>query len=416
MLSKRHILIINFDFPPNQGIGGRRWAKLAKQLAQEDYIVQVIKADEVQGNAKSTWADDVAHPHIHVHSLPRTYPQILSHPKSDLLSKIRYRLAKREIEKKEEGTIYDISIGWNKVMTPCAESLIDQHAIVNVIATGAPWNVLTYAAALKEKFPNINLIIDYRDPWMNARNYGMLGLSATRKKAEEAKQSFVLQHANVVLSPYDYLTQELKEFAEAKNLKGALFKVLTHFYDPQDIPAQEALVDNNKAVIVYGGDLYLEMDEQLNQLRNQLSYLKNNRNDLYAKVEVKIFTSNPNYEKFVGLDVVKMHKSIGKKIFQELADANFALIMLSPSKRNDRTTKFFEYLPLRKPLLIISDEGSVTRFVQENNLGVIMSKDEKALEAVLDNHFNGTIQINSNFDIAPYTLQGAAQQLISYFK
>lgn len=416
MLSKRHILIINFDFPPNQGIGGRRWAKLAKQLAQEDYIVQVIKADEVQGNAKSTWADDVAHPHIHVHSLPRTYPQILSHPKSDLLSKIRYRLAKREIEKKEEGTIYDISIGWNKVMTPCAESLIDQHAIVNVIATGAPWNVLTYAAALKEKFPNINLIIDYRDPWMNARNYGMLGLSATRKKAEEAKQSFVLQHANVVLSPYDYLTQELKEFAEAKNLKGALFKVLTHFYDPQDIPAQEALVDNNKAVIVYGGDLYLEMDEQLNQLRNQLSYLKNNRNDLYAKVEVKIFTSNPNHEKFVGLDVVKMHKSIGKKIFQELADANFALIMLSPSKRNDRTTKFFEYLPLRKPLLIISDEGSVTRFVQENNLGVIMSKDEKALEAVLDNHFNGTIQINSNFDIAPYTLQGAAQQLISYFK
>ncbi len=416
MLSKRHILIINFDFPPNQGIGGRRWAKLAKQLAQEDYIVQVIKADEVQGNAKSTWADDVAHPHIHVHSLPRTYPQILSHPKSDLLSKIRYRLAKREIEKKEEGTIYDISIGWNKVMTPCAESLIDQHAIVNVIATGAPWNVLTYAAALKEKFPNINLIIDYRDPWMNARNYGMLGLSATRKKAEEAKQSFVLQHANVVLSPYDYLTQELKEFADAKNLKGALFKVLTHFYDPQDIPAQESLVDNDKAVIVYGGDLYLEMDEQLNHLRNQLIYLKNNRSDLYAKVEVKIFTSNPNYEKFVGLDVVKMHKSIGKKIFQELADANFALIMLSTSKRNDRTTKFFEYLPLRKPLLIISDEGSVTRFVQENNLGVIMSKDEKALEAVLDNHFNGSIQINSNFDIAPYTLQGATQQLISYFK
>ncbi len=416
MLSKRHILIINFDFPPNQGIGGRRWAKLAKQLAHEGFIVQVIKADAVKGNVKSTWADDAMHPHIHVHSLPRTYPQILSHPKSDLLSKIRYRLAKREIEKTEPGTIYDISIGWNKVMNPCAESLIEQHEIVNVIATGAPWNVLKYAASLKEKFPHLNLIIDYRDPWMNARNYGMQGLSVARKKAEEAKQSFVLQHANVVLSPYDYLTQELKEFAETRNLKGALFNVLTHFYDPQDIPAQEALVDNNKAVIVYGGDLYLEMDEQLNQLRNQLSYLKNNRNDLYAKVEVKIFTSNPNYEKFVGLDVVKMHKSIGKKIFQELADANFALIMLSPSKRNDRTTKFFEYLPLRKPLLIISDEGSVTRFVQENNLGVIMSKDEKALEAVLDNHFNGSIQINSNFDIAPYTLQGAAQQLLSYFK
>jgi hypothetical protein len=416
MLSKPHILIINFDFPANQGIGGRRWAKLAKQLAQEDYIVQVIKADEVQGNAKSTWADDVVHPHIHVHSLPRTYPHILSHPKGDLLSKIQYKLAKRKIEKSEAGTIYDISIGWNKVMTPCAESLIDQHAIVNVIATGAPWNVLTYAAALKEKFPNINLIIDYRDPWMNARNYGMQGLSAARKVAEEKKQAYALQHANVVLSPYEYLTQELKNFAEERNLKGALFNVLTHFYDPQDIPVQHPIENGNEAVIVYGGDLYFEMDEQLNQLRNQLMYLKNTRSDLYARVEVKIYTSNPNYEKFKALEVVKMHKSIGKKIFEELARADFALIMLSPSKRNDRTTKFFEYLPLRKPLLVISDEGVVTQFVRENNLGVALSKEDNALGKVLDNYFRGEMKMNADFDLSPYTLKGAAQQLISYFK
>jgi hypothetical protein len=43
--TKKHIILVNYDFPPNKGIGGRRWGKLAKEFAEQNCIVHVIKAE-----------------------------------------------------------------------------------------------------------------------------------------------------------------------------------------------------------------------------------------------------------------------------------------------------------------------------------------------------------------------------------
>ncbi len=416
MSSFTNILLVNFDFPPNDGIGGRRWGKLAKQLAKNGFQVHVIKANAVEGSAQSTWATDVIHENIHVHSLPRTYPEIISHPKSGFLNKMRYQLAKKQLEASEAGTIYDISIGWNKVFRPCAEELIEKHKIKNVIATGAPWNLLVYASKLKEKYPFLNIIIDYRDPWLNARNYGMQGLSFDRKKAEEQKQKVVLENADVVLSPYGYLTKELQDYAMQGMQAQAKFEVLQHFYDEDDLRIEDSKGTNEKIVFVYGGDLYLELDKELEYLRSQIQYLKDFRKDLYEKIEFRIFSSNPDYTKFVGLEVVKMQKSIGKMIFQELNSADFHLILLSKSKRNDRTTKFFEYLPLRKPILVVAEEGEVSKFVRDNNLGMTLGEGDNSLERIIEKKMSSTLVFNTQFNYSEYSLQHATQQLIGYLK
>ncbi|MFN0033175.1 MAG: hypothetical protein ACKVOR_13525 [Flavobacteriales bacterium] len=416
MAANKQILLINFDFPPNQGIGGRRWGKLAKQLAHEGYHVHVIKADPVEHNNPSTWSDDVQHPNIHVHSLPRSYPQVVSHPTGKWIDKLRYRMAVKKLKRIERGTIYDISIGWNEVFAPSAAELIQKHNITNVIATGAPWNVLLYTVQLKEKFAALNIIVDYRDPWLNARNYGMQNLSPERKQAEVNKQKAVLMYADVVLTPYEYLTRELEDFAKEHKMGSAKFEVLTHFYDADDIKTTSTTNRSDKIVFVYGGDLYYELDKELELLREQLLQLRNVKPDLYAQVEFRIFSTQPDYKKFEGLDAVKMNGTIGKKIFEELQRADFSLVMLSHSKRNDRTTKFFEYLPLRKPMLVIADAGEVTNFVQQHQLGYVLNETENSLEKILEHRLAGNLNFDAQFDIAPYSLHQATAQLIGYLK
>jgi hypothetical protein len=412
---KEHILIVNYDFPPNDGIGGRRWAKFAKQLANEGYEVHVIKANSIEGKSNSAWTKDVIHERIHVYSLPRNYPQIFSHPKADIISKIQYRFYKYKLLLTEKGTIYDISIGWEKALLEKAQELISTHHIRQVMASGAPWKMLFDVSKIKEKNPAINLIIDYRDPWLNALNYGMPALSASRRKAEEEKQTFVLNQADYVITPYAYLTAELKYWSE-KNCNGkAKFEVLSHFYDPDDL-VETSTASNDQLTLVYGGDLYQGLDKQLLHFRDALSRLEKTNSVLYRKLDIRVYTNKTDNTLFRNTSCVRVMPSIGKEIFNETSKAHGILIFLSDNKKNDRTTKFFENLPARKPFIVVAEAGEVTNFVRDNKLGFVFNDQQNDLEKILVDIDQKTFEFNDIFGHSVYSLENVTRQLISFFK
>jgi hypothetical protein len=410
----KNILLVNFDFPPNQGIGGRRWGKFAKQLAREGFTVHVIKANSVEGNIESPWTSDVSSPQIHTYSLARKYPQSFSHPGSDLVSKLKYRFARFQLLRKEKGTIYDISIGWEPEMRSLAIKLIQQFDIVNVIATGAPWNLLLYTAKLKEIFPQLNIMADFRDPWLNARNYGMAALDEYRKKAEQEKFNTVMRNVNVVISPNHLLTNEIKSHAPS-NTK-AIFEPLLHSFDPDDIRIVKKAKSGDKIRIVYGGDLYVELEPELKAFRLSIEDIKNKAPELYSRLEIRIFTNAKVPAILEGLDAIKVYPPIGKKLFDELSQADFCLILLSAAKRNEQTTKFFEYLPFRIPFLVFAPDGMVTDFVIENIIGFAPLHNESTLHKILLDFADGTLNFNHEFDIDPFTLPVITRRLISFFK
>lgn len=415
MLEGKKILIINYDFPPNSGIGGRRWAKFAKQLAEEGFQVYVIKANPVKNQDHSYWSEDVKHPRIHVFSLPRAYPELFSHPQRDLISRLKYRWYKFRMSTKEKGTIYDISNGWGKTLIESATRLIQEENIHNICATGAPWRMLYDTATLKEIFPQMQLIIDYRDPWLNAKNYGIPGLEESRRKEEERKQTFIFEHADVVVTPYGYLTQELKEYSEARNIKLPKFDVLTHCYDPADISLSEKK-HQNFIQLVYGGDLYTGIQDELNLLRRSIENWLEKSSREEHRLRVRVFTNRSDDKTLDGLEWVTIHPGIGKKIFQEIAASDASLIILPKNKKDDRTTKFFESLACRKPFLVVSEEGEVTQFVRENRLGYILQRDGSNFGEIIEDIKKGSPDFQINFPVEQYSLKEVTAQLKTYFK
>jgi glycosyltransferase involved in cell wall biosynthesis len=359
------LLIVNFDFPPNSGIGGRRWAKLAKGLAREGHQVWVIKADPLPAKTKSQWINDVQDPSIHVISLPRAYPTSLQSPVLSVIDKVKYHWAKWRLERQEKGSIYDLSIGWSKVMLAEVEKICRAEKIQWILATGAPWNMLYDLAVWRRTQEQSKLMVDFRDPWVSARNYGMAGLTPARKAYEVSKQQRVLEWSDLVISPYPHLTNELQNSAPQSHAK---FHVLSHFYDASDFVDLKS-VSYTPLTFAYAGEMYVECEPQLHWLNEMLHKMRECDNDIYQRIQFHFYTPTNRKSFFEDHPQVHFFEPLGKEIFQTLATANSLMLLLTQSKRNDLTTKFFEYLPLQRPLIAWGESGEVSKFVTQHKLG-----------------------------------------------
>lgn len=407
-----NILLINYDFPPNPGIGGRRWAKLAKHLALKGHRIHVVKSDSPPSSIQSTWLQDVLHPNIQVHNAARKYPSALSHPQKGLVGKIKFHAQKRLMQWREKGTIYDQSIGWQKTMLPVCREILRKEKIDAIIATGAPWNLLVYAAQLKLEFPSVRLLVDYRDPWLTAKNYGMAALKDARMKAEIKKQQFVFEQADVVTTPYAYLTEELQHWSSEQCSHQPRFITLAHFFDSDDFDFGKAdSRHSNVFRVVYAGDVYVGSENQWKQFQTLIESLEAKLPSGHS-LQFDLYTSAKMPSFITGMKNVRIHAPIGKNVFQVMNEADALLIVLPENKRNERTTKFFEYLPLRKPMLIIAPPGEVTSFVVEHSLGVHISQPEDILNSFFTGGFTRNT-FNAQFALQSHTAENRANEVIS---
>ncbi len=407
------ILIACYDFPPNTGIGGRRWAKFAKGLAQLGHEVYVIKADPAEEQHRSDWADDIAKSNITVTSLPRRYPRVISHGPKNLIDKFSYRYHLKRLKKKEKGTIYDIAIGWENDFLNEAHRLIEDKRITKVIATGAPFNLLYYAAKLKKSLPHIKLLCDYRDPWLNAANYGMADLTPERRKHEEDKQTFIMEWADIITAPNRFLLDEIK--ATTTTVPKARLEELPHFFDADDIKTYlgQSSKKENGLKLVYGGSLYIGLESILERFAEDWSNLQKSKPDLTRDAHVDVYTPHVNFARYFALaaDFVDLHPFIGKDIFKKIQEADAVLIFLAEHNKNFLTTKFFEYLPFKKPLIFVGAEGHASSFIADQKLGLIV-RDVDSLQHALEQLKAGTAPAPTGEGLDSFSLLARTELLL----
>ncbi len=407
-------MLICFDFPPNEGIGGRRWAKLAKGLASTGTKIFVLKADAKKKNSLSPWLGDVEHENIVVHSLPRTYPEQMSDPGSGILDKLSYRLHRYRLQKSTKGTIYDISIGWDRMMIPKALEIIDKEDIKNLIVTGAPFNLFPYAAEIKKQRPNICLLLDYRDPWLNAVNYGIPGLNYKNFLEEKAKQRKALAAADFITCPNEFMLEEIHHSDDYRKVKGR-YEVIPHFYDQDDINTylSNAPVASDKIRIVYGGTLYMGLEPWFKKLCEALDQVKASNPGLYKKLQIELYSKDLQFASWFSdhTDVIHLQAPIGKELFHKIASANACFIFLAHHNKDYRTTKFFEILPFSKPLIYLGEKGFVSEFIEKEELGWVMHNPEIDFVKVLHFLAESNTEWSNKFDFQDFSLEKISEEV-----
>jgi hypothetical protein len=376
-MSPKNILIVCWDFPPHNSIGGRRWAKIAKSFLKLGHNLFVIHAAISKNKESNAWISAQDLSKIKRYGVSRHF---LVNWLNDYQSKfgfIKIRIAKILLRSLFNGTIFDKAIGIKKGFVNLAEQVILDNKIEMVFVTGTPFNLLYYTAVLKENFKGLKIIADYRDPWLHAQNYGMSNLSSHRMLFEQQKQNYVFEHVDFVTAPNTFLLNEIKDGYTGEQNELAQFLELPHAFDPDDVINETTDERNDQTIkLIYAGTLYLGCDDYLKILNEAIGYLKTKQNN--KKVELSFYTFQKE-QAFIfenNSDVVKFYGAIGAEVFQIARRSDFILILLSEHNKNYVTSKFYEFLPYKKPYIYIGPEGVVSKKIKEEGLGYCIETKE----------------------------------------
>ena len=405
----KDILVICYSFPPNVGVGGRRWAKFAKCLAKNNYRVHVI-SNLNKSPKVSEWINDVNDVNILNHPQNVFYPEVFISNPSTIFQKITYRFWLLFFKLFSKGTFYDRSFFWSKTIQKNVKEIIVKNNIKNIIVTGPPFRLLYFAAKLKEDLPDINLIADFRDPWTDNTSFlGFDSLSENRMNFEKKMEAFVIRNANYVISANDYLTEIFKKKYPQATAK---FSTIINGYDKDELPlnvAHKNNESNSELNFVLAGTLYSDLEYVVKPFLNYLKNFETTNTFFSKKLNFHFYGQiDSKIEKLIRacpLKSIQIHGFQPLAIVKEkLSNADFCFLFTTPNHASNFNTKFYEYISMKKPIVHFSNDGDISKFLVENNLGfpVRPSSFNDDFNIILHKISTDTLNFNTLYDSSAF--------------
>jgi glycosyltransferase involved in cell wall biosynthesis len=365
--SNHSCLLINYAFPPNTGVGGRRWAKLSKYLALQDVKIHVINAEAISDEA-SPWLEDIYSENIVIHSIKNAKVTGTNRFKNKLLfvaAKIRTK-----------ANYADQALWWLDKAYQKAEMLIIEKQIASVIISCPPYHPLFYFSKLKDQFPNIQLVFDYRDLWTLGQNgKGFFShLTNERFEAEKQMEIAALEKADVIVTVADEISDIYRKVVNHK-------KVVTihNGYDPDDftgmISEKSHFIKEGKINILYAGSIVEDSNVYAKPFFDALAKLKVNDREQYNKINVQIFGSlNSSITNFIDrleiTECLQINQAISSKDINNLSMRfDYLLLFLIPYYKFAFISKAMDYLAARRPIIAVTESGHFSDFLIKHQLG-----------------------------------------------
>ncbi len=409
---KKKVLIISFVFPPYPGIGGRRWAKFSKYLSELGTDVFVL-ASENPFSYKSEWTKDVKN--CNIKRLPLKYPKaLITFPKS-FFGRINYNISKFFVQIFSKGNYYDKAIFWENQLLNEAKRIVELNDIKNVIVSGAPFHLMHYSIKLKDWNSNLNLVLDYRDLWTDDVSMSALNSMSQNRLDEELKMELEALHkADCVITVSDFMTKKLQE---KTHIKKAI--TIINGFDEHDFDSvKDKKMANDVLNFVFTGSLYKNTDSVFVPFCEAVQKIKVNEPDLYYRLKFDFYgssdLSNRELVKKMNLDCIHFHAAISlNHVFDKISKADYCMLFLNDTYSFSLSTKFCEYIGLRKSIILFSKEGIASNFITSNKFGFWINP-----ESTYDDLLNlikskNKILIDQNFELnrEKYSLKNITKEL-----
>jgi len=416
---EKKLLIISYVYPPDNGIGGRRWSKFAKCLAERGNKVFVITATPDKDNDYSTQVLDGAE----VHRVKSPYPRILRFMgKMNLWNKIDYKLSKAYFSFINKGNIYDTSIGWDKNLVPAIISLIKKEGIKNIVVTAPPYRHMYYVSKLKSIYPDINIILDFRDPWTELEALSaMLHTSPKRFTAEKELEKQTLASIDYVVTVSEGRTQLFEKLVPETNK----LVTITNGIDLKDYSflSSEPKISNGYISIVHAGTLNPGYTKYIKALVDFININKEVLLNAKVKFEfcghasaemINILRQAPS-EIVVNLGILPQ-----KEALRILNRAAAGLIIHKEGYDNIHfITKLYEYMALKKKIIYLSNPNAhpLRNLLSKERIGVTFYPENLnlLLEFIVNIDKSNDLSY-ANFDISPYEIDNLSKKVESLLK
>ncbi len=405
------LLLICYSYPPYPGTGGRRWAKLSKYLAREGHTIYVINAAGTK--APSVWLEDTKHPNIRIHSIRNKETVTPKGMFSKVVNKALFSLSKI----KTQGNYADQSLWWNTKALACARKILDAEPIDYLVVSCPPYHPMYEFSSLKKDYPGLKLVLDYRDIWIiRQKGKGFFShLDDKRFDVEKQKERHALASADYIFTVAEDISESIREHAGHNAVH-----TLTNGYDEEDFSDGHSLPNiytkPGKVNIVFAGSLVVDSNPYAIPFFQAIAHIKKEHPALYGNLHLCIFGNvNPVIQKIMNeseLDCIVIHKPVSSKSIGELyMKFDYLLLFLNPYYTYAFISKFFDYLPARKPIICVSDKGRFSEYLEENRLGKNFEINSIYQRMVALLSLNEKMEINNTFNVYQFSYRNLAKKL-----
>ena len=405
-----------YGLPPNGAVGGRRWTLFCKELVKRGHEVHGIGPEPYASKTSSWEADFPAE--VQRLYLPIKYPSVLSgKPPKTLIDKVKYRLALKQQSAVVKGNIYDPTSRWDTFVDEIV-TYLNAKGINNLIVSGAPFHYFNLGRLIKQKQPNLNLILEYRDLWTDSTyeyGAGVKAQSLERYDYEFECENKAIEASDMIVCA----SQDVLERIKHRFKKDTKAKVITNGYEPSGNKyVAKKYREGDKIRMVYAGSInseqsfYVEFLQALKKMRLENPYL-------YKVLEISVYNNtNPRFEQDViayGIDVINFFPGISQtELDTILMESNFSLIL----KRRDELvnsfpSKFFDSLKLGIPIICYTPRGEVYDYLRNNNgFSFDESNIYDGLCKVMMKKMKNELVVDQASDDNPFTINRITDQLL----
>lgn len=422
----KKVLIITYYWPPAGGPGVQRWLQFSKYLPEFGYQPIVYKPQNPSYPITDTSLD--ASPEVKVIEKsifePYAFAELLSKSNSKTISSGIIKSKKKQSWKERlmlyvRGNFFipDARVLWVKPSISFLKDYIQNHNIKTIITSGPPHSMHLIGKGLKEAYPELHWIADFRDPWTT------IGYHAALKLTEKSKEKHLALENDVLNSADQLITTSFQTKTEFEHKTNTPIEVITNGY----------------------GELSVDAELSENFTVSHIGSLLNGRNpQVLWQVLAELIEENPVFKDFFELKLIgKISESVLESAYEaglknfvsvigylnhkdavECQRSSQMLLLIEidkPETRGIIPGKIFEYLASKRPILAVGPEGwDVSKIIAETKSGDCFTYDEKArLKSYIEKSFmaflNGKLKAKT-INIDQYSRKNLTQKLTQLIK
>ena len=286
------------------------------------------------------------------------------------------------------------------------EYLIKNPDVELVMCSGRPFIQFQFCNSLKKEFPRIQWVADYRDELNSQPKKYFKTISPTLRLLSFIESRFErkwVKNASLITT----VSEEIRRRIVAFNHFKGNSQVVLNGYESDDIPEKiwEKLPDPSKFRIFHGGSLYTY--QNLKVFAKGFSKFLESVKGKEDSVELIFEGLNDDPEihswllsKFrdVQSNITIRPRSEKSEYLLRMRNAHILLVFPYNALKGTFSSKIFEYIPAGRPVLMApSDDGTITKLLQETNTGFVADDADAVCTFLLEkfrDFINGTFVLS----------------------
>jgi glycosyltransferase involved in cell wall biosynthesis len=387
------ILLMTYFFPPAGGVSVQRALSLAKYLPADGCQLDVlttrngvypVRDEALLGEVPASVQIHRAFTPEPPYGLRKRAWNIIADPlrpagpTTHLLSNVQ-RLTKSMVQ---NVLFPDPQVLWNRWAFAAASELIRKRGYDTLVVTAPPFSSFLAGNRLKQRFPGLRLVSDFRDDWIGFFLEGVDALAGGRKRDAALRiERETVETADLVVAATEATLQDIR--SRYPEQPAAKFAVVHNGYDPDALrPCACEVTAGSRMVVTYVGTVYGPCSP-----RHYLDAVDSLPEEIRSRMETRFVGRVIDAEAAVLQRRNSMVRSVGfvphAEAVRHMSEADFLLLVIDDEKT--LSGKIFEYLATGKPVIALTPPaGESGRLIRATRSGhVVEPRDARAIADLL---------------------------------